>query len=38
MRALVDELFACEMASHAPDGKPVFINFPIEELDRRFKR
>lgn len=38
MRALVDELFACEMTSHSPDGKPVFINFPIEELDRRFKR
>lgn len=38
MRALVDELFACEMTSHSPDGKPVFINFPIEELDRRFRR
>lgn len=38
MRALVDELFACEMTSHAPDGKPIFINFPIEELDRRFRR
>jgi DNA mismatch repair protein MutL len=38
MRALVDELFACEMPSHAPDGKPAFINFPIDELDRRFKR
>jgi DNA mismatch repair protein MutL len=38
MRALVDELFACEMPSHAPDGKPAFIKFPIDELDRRFKR
>ncbi|HET6991953.1 MAG TPA: DNA mismatch repair protein MutL, partial [Bacteroidia bacterium] len=38
MRALADELFACEMPSHAPDGKPAFINFPIEELDKRFKR
>jgi DNA mismatch repair protein MutL len=38
MRALADELFACEMPSHAPDGKPAFINFPIDELDRRFKR
>jgi DNA mismatch repair protein MutL len=38
MRALVDELFACQMPSHAPDGKPAFINFPIDELDRRFKR
>lgn len=38
MRALADELFACDMPSHAPDGKPAFINFPIDELDRRFKR
>jgi DNA mismatch repair protein MutL len=38
MRGLVDELFACEMPSHAPDGKPAFINFPMEELDKRFKR
>lgn len=38
MRALADELFGCETPSHAPDGKPAFINFPIEELDKRFKR
>jgi DNA mismatch repair protein MutL len=38
MRALTDELFACETPSHAPDGKPAFINFPIDEIDRRFKR
>ncbi|MCX6312235.1 MAG: DNA mismatch repair endonuclease MutL [Bacteroidetes bacterium] len=38
MHALADELFACESPSHAPDGKPAFINFPIEELDKRFKR
>ena len=38
MRALADELFACEMPTHAPDGKPAFIKFPIEELDKRFRR
>ncbi len=38
MQALADELFACETPSHAPDGKPAFINFPIAELDKRFKR
>ncbi|GAB4138587.1 MAG: DNA mismatch repair endonuclease MutL [Bacteroidia bacterium] len=38
MRALIDELFGCEQPAYAPDGKPVFINFPIEELDKRFKR
>ncbi|HEU4716248.1 MAG TPA: DNA mismatch repair endonuclease MutL [Bacteroidia bacterium] len=38
MQALVDELFACETPSHAPDGKPAFINFPVEEIDKRFRR
>ncbi len=38
MRALIDELFACELPTHGADGKPTFINFPIEELDKRFKR
>ncbi|MBI3511933.1 MAG: DNA mismatch repair endonuclease MutL [Bacteroidetes bacterium] len=38
MRALADELFACETPAYAPDGKPAFINFPIEEIDKRFKR
>lgn len=38
MRALADELFACEMPTHAPGGKPAFIKFPIEELDKRFRR
>lgn len=38
MIALIDELFACTMPSHAPDGKPSFINFPIDELDKLFRR
>jgi DNA mismatch repair protein MutL len=38
MHALVDELFACEMPSHAPDGKPAYINFPMDEFDRKFRR
>ncbi|HLG04299.1 MAG TPA: DNA mismatch repair protein MutL, partial [Bacteroidia bacterium] len=38
MHALIDELFACATPSLAPDGKPVLINFPLDELDRRFKR
>lgn len=38
MQALVDELFGCEQSSFAPDGKPVFINFPIDEIDKRMKR
>jgi DNA mismatch repair protein MutL len=38
MQALVDELFACAHPSFAPDGKPVLITYPIEELDKRFRR
>lgn len=38
MQSLVDELFGCEQPSFAPDGKPVFVNFPIEEIDKRLKR
>lgn len=38
MQSLADELFGCEQPSFAPDGKPVFINFPIDEIDKRMKR
>lgn len=38
MQALADELFGCEQPSFSPDGKPVFINFPIDEIDKRMKR
>lgn len=38
MQALADELFGCEQPAFAPDGKPVYINFPIDEIDKRMKR
>lgn len=38
MQALADELFGCEQSAFAPDGKPVYINFPIDEIDKRMKR
>lgn len=38
MQALADELFACALPAHAPDGKPAVITFPIDELDKRFRR
>ncbi|MGL4598316.1 MAG: DNA mismatch repair endonuclease MutL, partial [Bacteroidia bacterium] len=38
MRVLIDELFACSLPYHAPDGKPAVSTFGIDELDRRFKR
>jgi len=38
MQSLVDELFGCEQPGFCPNGKPVFVNFPIEEIDKRLKR
>lgn len=38
MQALADELFGCEQPAFAPDGKPVYINFPIDDIDKRMKR
>ncbi len=37
MLSLVDTLFACEQPNITPDGKPVFVNISIEELEQKFK-
>ena len=36
MRALIDQLFSCEMPYSAPDGRPTMIKILTEELARRF--
>jgi DNA mismatch repair protein MutL len=36
MRALVDELFACQQPYISPSGKKCFIKFEIEELEKQF--
>lgn len=38
MRALIDQLFDCEMPYACPLGRPTLIKIPIEELDKRFGR
>lgn len=38
MKNLIDELFACEMPYTLPNGKPIVINYSLEELDKKFKR
>ncbi|MCB0802902.1 MAG: DNA mismatch repair endonuclease MutL [Flavobacteriales bacterium] len=38
MQNLIDELFACEMPYHLPNGKPIIINYSIEDLDKKFKK
>lgn len=35
---LIDELFACEMPYHLPNGKPIVINHSLEDLNKQFKR
>jgi DNA mismatch repair protein MutL len=36
MHALVKDLFACQQYNAAPDGKPVFLEFKMEQLERMF--
>lgn len=38
MHDLIDRLFACEMPTHTPGGKPTLITFGLEELNERFQR
>lgn len=38
MRALIDQLFACEMPYACPQGRPTIVKIPIEELEKRFSR
>ena len=34
---LIDELFACQNAEYAPNGKRTFITVTLDELDKQFK-
>lgn len=38
MRALIDELFACELPYHTPDGRPTMLTYSMDELDKRFRK
>jgi DNA mismatch repair protein MutL len=38
MRGLVDDLYATQMPYACPHGRPIIIEIPLEELDRRFGR
>lgn len=37
MKTLIDELFACENAYAAPNGKFTFISLPLDELAKKFE-
>ncbi|MFQ5706767.1 MAG: DNA mismatch repair endonuclease MutL [bacterium] len=38
MNALIDQLFSTKEPYFCPHGRPVLINIPLDELDRRFRR
>ncbi len=38
MHGLIDRLFACEMPTRTPGGKPVLVTLGLNELDERFER
>ncbi|MFQ5824723.1 MAG: DNA mismatch repair endonuclease MutL [bacterium] len=38
MNSLIDQLFSTKEPYFCPHGRPVVINLPMEELDRRFRR
>lgn len=38
MKALIDQLVLLDVTLHCPHGRPVWIEFTLDELDRRFKR
>jgi DNA mismatch repair protein MutL len=38
IKSLVEDLFECEVSNTTPNGKPVFLEFKKEELDKMFGR
>jgi DNA mismatch repair protein MutL len=38
MHDLIDRLFACEVPTRTPGGKPVLVTYTLDELNERFER
>jgi len=38
MHALASDLFACQQFNAAPDGKPTYLEFKAEQLEKMFGR
>jgi DNA mismatch repair protein MutL len=37
MQALINDLFACKQFNSTPDGKPTYLDFKMEQLEKMFK-
>ena len=37
MLSLVEQLFACQMPYHLPNGKPIIITLNIDDLNHQFQ-
>ena len=38
MKGLLDQLFACENPNFSPSGKPIFVTYGLEDLNKQFQR
>jgi DNA mismatch repair protein MutL len=38
MNSLVNDLFACQQCNATPDGKPTYLEFKLEQLEKMFGR
>jgi DNA mismatch repair protein MutL len=38
MQALVNDLFNCQQSNSSPDGKPTYLQFKMEQLEKMFGR
>jgi DNA mismatch repair protein MutL len=38
MNRLIEDLFSCSMPYVCPHGRPIILDIPLAELDRRFGR
>jgi len=38
MQALINDLFNCQQSNSSPDGKPTFLEFQMEQLEKMFGR
>ena len=38
IKAMLEQLDACDNSSHCPHGRPIWIRWTVNELEKRFQR